>query len=400
MTQRLLSLSNGHGEDLNASLVLRSLQALIPSLTFAAMPLVGRGKAYRRSDIPVVGPTTSLPSGGLIYTHPFNYLKDVLNGLICLTWQQLKAVRRCSRTCHLLLATGDIVPILMAYLTGRPYAAFLVSTSSFYEGRLRLPLVTKFCLRSRRCLQIFTRDAYTAQDLNRQGFTKAVFAGYPIMDVLTPTGRNLGIDPALPMIALLPGSRLPEALENLKLQLRLCEQVRHLQKAQFCAALVPSIGEADLQAIAAAIAWQYTPGKLTKVLDQNIVIEAYCYRDAFADILHQCSLAIGMAGTAVEQAVGLGKPVVQIPGVGPQFTYQFAEAQMRLLGRSVQTVGRRRADRHTLQLAARCVAETLQDSAYLASCRTNGYERVGKAGGSAAIAQQLQRLLAEISADE
>ena len=34
-----------------------------------------------------------------------------------------------------------------------------------------------------------------------------------------------------------------------------------------------------------------------------------------------------MAGTATEQAIGLGKPVIQIEGKGPQFTKTFAEAK-------------------------------------------------------------------------
>jgi hypothetical protein len=42
-----------------------------------------------------------------------------------------------------------------------------------------------------------------------------------------------------------------------------------------------------------------------------------------------------MAGTAAEQAVGLAKPVLQLPGQGPQFTASFAEAQRRLLGPTV-----------------------------------------------------------------
>jgi uncharacterized protein (TIGR03492 family) len=42
-----------------------------------------------------------------------------------------------------------------------------------------------------------------------------------------------------------------------------------------------------------------------------------------------------MAGTATEQAVLLGKLVVQIEGKGPQFTATFAEAQRRLLGTNI-----------------------------------------------------------------
>lgn len=56
----------------------------------------------------------------------------------------------------------------------------------------------------------------------------------------------------------------------------------------------------------------------------------------FADCLHVCVGGLAMAGTATEQLVGLGKPVVTIPGQGPQFNFRFAEAQQRLLGKSVR----------------------------------------------------------------
>jgi hypothetical protein len=35
-----------------------------------------------------------------------------------------------------------------------------------------------------------------------------------------------------------------------------------------------------------------------------------------------------MTGTAVEQAVDLGKPVIAVPGNGPAFTYRFAELKI------------------------------------------------------------------------
>ena len=98
-----------------------------------------------------------------------------------------------------------------------------------------------------------------------------------------------------------------------------------------------------------------------------------------------------MAGTAVEQAVGLGKPVVQIVGDGPQFTYRFAEAQMRLLGLSVKTIGRRSATPAILQQAAEQIADMLHDEAYITACIDNGQERVGEAGGSAQIAHRLSQ---------
>ncbi len=397
---KVLFLSNGHGEDLNASLIvgaLRSrsaaLRSLEPSLQIRAMPLVGMGNAYRRLQVDIIGPTQNLPSGGIIYLNPWNWVKDITSGLIGLTLQQVRAVFSEKTSCDLLIAVGDIVPIAIAYLTGRPFVAFIVSTSSYYEGKLRLPWITEFCLRSPRCQRVFTRDEFTAEDLQQRGLKKAIFAGYPIMDVLQSGNNHLGLEPNFPMIALLPGSRLPEAIDNLQLQLNACEAIALKRPMQFRAALVPSITEKDLQALAQKIGWHYRgSGKLVNPVQKLRVI---CYWDAFADILQQCDLAIGMAGTAVEQAVGLGKPVVQIPGAGPQFTYAFAEAQMRLLGSSVKTIGKSPKDLNLFQNIAQTVEEILDNPDYLETCLHNGIERVGQAGGSVGIAQGILEVISK-----
>lgn len=411
MTKRVLFLSNGHGEDLNATLIVRALHAIDPSVDVAAMPIVGTGDAYRKLAVPIIGPTQQLPSGGFNYinvvrlfnpvnwwrdTNPVSLIRDLFSGLIGLTWRQIQAVRRYGRTCDLLFATGDIVPILFAYVTRRPFIAFLVSTSSYYEGRVKLPWLAQMGLRSRRCCAVLTRDAFTAKDLLRRGFPHARYAGYPIMDVLTPTGADLNLDSTRPMIALLPGSRLPEAQQNLGLMLQLCEAITARCAAQFHVALVPSFAPQHLQALAIAQGWQMpTDDRLCRG-DTTV----HLHYDAFADILHQCTAVVGMAGTAVEQAVGLGKPVVQIPGPGPQFTYLFAEAQMRLLGPSVTTIGCRPATPAILQKAAQHLCQILGDRDYQAQCVLNGQERVGLPGGSTTIAQTLIDTLKHLSSDD
>ena len=388
---KVLFLSNGHGEDLNASLILGALRARELSLQIGAMPLVGMGNAYRRLQVKIIGPTQNLPSGGIIYLNPWNWVKDITSGLIGLTLQQIKAVFKEKTSCDLLIAVGDIVPIAIAYLTGRPFVAFIVSTSSYYEGKLRLPWITEFCLRSPRCQRVFTRDQFTAEDLQQRGIKKAIFAGYPIMDVLQSGNNDLELDPNLPMIALLSGSRLPEAIHNLQLQLRACEAIALKRPIQFRAALVPSVTEEDLQALAKKMGWHYSgSGKLVNPVQNLSVI---CYWDAFADILQQCDLAIGMAGTAVEQAVGLGKPVVQIPGAGPQFTYAFAEPQMRLLGSSLNTIGKSPNADSLFENVDKNIDKILDDSDYLETCLQNGKQRVGDAGGSVGIAQGILELI-------
>ncbi len=394
--RRLLSISNGHGEDLNASEVLRSLRCDYPTADLAALPLVGEGKAYRRLGIPLIHNTRALPSGGFAYIQPATWLDDLQAGLLPQLAAQIGALRRWSRSGDFVFATGDVVVLAAAYLSGLPFAAFLVSTSSYYEGRIRLPWLAQFCLRSPRCRAILTRDRFTAEDMTARGYRHVTFAGYPIMDVLVPTGKDLGVAAGVPTIALLPGSRLPEAHRNLRLQLDLVLEIArtfHPHPVQFCAALVPAL--ADLlhshSPNALPPGWQLAPSGWLSHASENATV--LCLSDAFADILHRCDLAIGMAGTAVEQAVGLGKPVIQIPGAGPQFTYAFAEAQMRLLGTSVRTVGRQPATPQTLREAAQWVKAILTDREYLAACIQNGHDRVGLPGGSAGIARVLAACL-------
>ncbi|MDJ0660342.1 MAG: lipid-A-disaccharide synthase-related protein [Crocosphaera sp.] len=393
VNKEVLFMSNGHGEDLNASLILQELQKIAPQITMTGMPLVGEGNAYRSLNLPLIGQPKSLPSGGIFYMNPLTLLKDVGAGLIGLTLYQIRTLLNdCSRY-HLIVAVGDIFPVTMAYISGRPFVAFLVSTSSYYEGKLNLPWLTRWCLQSPRCLAIFTRDAFTSQDLQQQGFKNAKFLGYPIMDILTPTGKNLHLDKDIPTIALLPGSRVPEALDNLELLLKVCESLATLETVQFRVALVKAIKETDLQQLAEQLGWQYQSlGILVKNQGKNI-IRVECYYGAFSDIINDCNLAIGMAGTAVEQVVGLGKPVIQLPGKGPQFTYAFAEAQMRLLGISVKTIGKSYKNPRLFSDAATTIQAILKDEDYLRNCRQNGQERVGKPGGSLRIAQAIAQIV-------
>jgi uncharacterized protein (TIGR03492 family) len=392
ISKRVLFISNGNGEDLNACEVLKALRHEYPDVEAIALPLVGDGNAYRRAGVQIATPTKALPSGGFAYMNLGKQIEDFQSGLIGLTWRQIKAARECGKTCDFVLATGDVLPALFAYLTGLPYAMFLVSSSAFYENRYIPRWLQALMMRSRRCRQILTRDGYSAELISKRGYKNTNFLGYPIMDVLEPTGRDLGLIPDVPAIALLAGSRLPEAAENLMLQLRLCVAIAQAfapDPVQFRAALVPSLMN-QLPELADQVAgesgWIYSDGKFCQT---KLGISVLCFSDAFPDILSQCDLAIGMAGTAVEQAVGLGKPVIQILGNGPQFSYRFAEAQERLLGLSVQTIGKVPATPEILIEAARCVKKTLGDRDYLERCQQNGLERVGAKGGSKRLAEAI-----------
>ncbi|WP_445629130.1 lipid-A-disaccharide synthase-related protein [Nostoc sp. DSM 114167] len=400
-SKQILFISNGHGEDNHTSHVIQTLRQLNPSIKMAAMPIVGEGKAYRSLDIPIIGPTQIMPSGGFFYMKRLYLLKDFQSGLIGLTWQQLQAVLQYAPNCDLIMSTGDFISQTFAYLTKRPFVSFISCLSALYEGRLRINPLLWHDLNSSRCLTVFTRDSYTAFDLQRQGIAKAQFGGIPALDRLVPTGKDLYLKPDVPAIALLPGSRMPEAARNFCLQLQLAIEIAKVMPSglQFRAALVPNLME-QLGEIAQSQGWQLNQGILTysppgSSAEESPLVEVRCYSDAFSDIVYYSTLVIGMAGLAVDLAVAIGKPIIQIPGEGPQFTYQFAEAQTRLLGISAQTIGTKPATPEILKQAAKRVVETLQDSDYLAKCKENGPERFGPPGASERIARFLLNSLGE-----
>ena len=62
----ILFLSNGHGEDLIATMIAREVSALCESFDIAGFPLVGLGKAYANAGIPVIGSQDTMPSGGFL----------------------------------------------------------------------------------------------------------------------------------------------------------------------------------------------------------------------------------------------------------------------------------------------------------------------------------------------
>ena len=123
----------------------------------------------------------------------------------------------------------------------------------------------------------------------------------------------------------------------------------------------------------------------------------------FAAVIQQCDLLLSMTGTAAEQCVGLGKPVLQLEGEGPQFTPGFAEAQRRLLGPGVFCAAADAAPGSESQLNATAILlerllERLQhDHRWSNELRQLGLERIGSGGGAARMAADIRDCLSSAS---
>ena len=406
----ILLLSNGHGEDLSGALIASELRAR--GYRAEALPLVGHGRAYDQAAIPLLGRTREYSTGGLGYTSLWGRLTEVVQGQVGYLLRRLALLFRIAHRYDLVVVVGDVLPVAAAWLSWRPVVTYLVAYSSHYEGRLKLPWPCGACLASARFRRVLSRDALTASDLGEQLGRPVEFLGNPFFDaavVASDPAANgdpgaasdpLGASPPgqapvpAQRLGLLPGSRLPEALHNLELMLEVLAQLpEHLQQPDqlgLSAALVGRLGPEEVAPLASRLGWRLDSeaGTITRLRRGPLRLELVWGR--FADVVQHSDLVLSMTGTAAEQAVGLGKPVLQLVGSGPQFTDNFAEAQRRLLGPSLFCAAGRSGSAEQREGTARLLAQLLgdlqRDGALAERCHRNGLERIGAGGGTARIA--------------
>ncbi len=400
----VLLLSNGHGEDLSGSLVAKALRER--GISVEALPLVGHGEPYRQAGIPVLGRTRTYSTGGLGYTSALGQLTELLQGQPLYFLQRLWLLRQQRRRFALVVAVGDLLPVLGAWLGGLPSAVYLVAYSSHYEGRLRLPWPCGWLLRRHSMRAVWSRDALTAADLSQQLQRPVQFLGNPFLDpVAGPPHASPAQSPQQAgrrhqRLALLPGSRLPEAARNLELMLRLLaylpKSLRQPSRLRVEAALVRQLNTEIVGSLATPLGWQLKAPE--RLVGHGLEVELGWGR--FADILQNADLVVSMAGTAAEQAVGLAKPVLQLAGRGPQFTEGFAEAQRRLLGPGLHcapgAVGSTAALATSAGLAAElleALADPQRAPALQQQLQREAELRIGAPGGSERMAEAIMALL-------
>jgi uncharacterized protein (TIGR03492 family) len=408
-----LAVSNGHGEDEVAVRVLAAMRRQNPHLQLAALPIVGTGFAYVKASIEVVGTRKVLPSGGFLRNDRLALWQDLREGLVNLTQLQYRTVREYARRGWRILAVGDLIPLLFGYLSGSEYYFIGTAKSEYYiRDRLGNAMATPFwfeaatgsfylpwerwLLAQKRCLGVFPRDTLTAKVLDSLGIA-VEDCGNPMMDGIADVTNSFMPLPTDPLaIVLLPGSRSPEALRNWQTILQAVAQtiVSISYPQRYYAAIAPSISREEIATILLAAGWQeatlsFAVADEAATFWQKEVIVAGGKRQAelvvtkaFRDCLSAAALGIGMAGTAIEQCVGLGKPVMTIVGEGPQFTAAFAREQVLLLGESIVLST-------TPAEVSQAIAALLADPSRQAAIYDNGLARMGSAGGSDRIAKAI-----------
>ena len=332
----IIFISDGYGEDTIAGFIIETLCKKQDKFNVYAFPLVGVGKNYNSFNIPLVGPRKELPSGGDLHSFK-RILGDLRAGLLSLLWSQYCFLKNLKESTKLVVAVGDIYPVLMAAAAGlRPVIFMGTAKSSWYYPYNSFE---KFILK-RFCNLVFTRDFPTSQALVEAGVI-AKYAGNPMMDCFHIRGEDFGFKSDDTVIAILPGSRdvaykdFPVILDGVE-ELFLNSDCT----LSFIAALASSTVKERL--LKNSPPWKFFPLEGTssgvtgffKRGDMKITV----VEGNFGDVINRGHIVIGQAGTGNEQAAGLGKPIVAFDSHGGKKLGWYRGRQKGLLGDALSVV--------------------------------------------------------------
>lgn len=385
----VLILSNGHGEDTIALRVLEAMKVQHgDALSVEAWPMVGAGDAYTRAGVPVIGELNLLPSNGFATIDPHLMVRDLRAGWIGTHLKQIGFARKTQGRYRLALAVGDIVPLVAALLSKTPVAFVGCAKSSWYGRGRGYTMFERMLLRQ--CKQVFPRDHRTAKDLASIG-SVVRDCGNPMMDGLEPI-IPLACDATETPIVMLPGSR-DDAEANTTILLSAAGDLVKADPTRRYVFFVPLHGGFRMPLLRVPHGWQTDPAMGKAILKHEQGARAVLETECFAEMLAIAEVAIGMAGTANEQAIGRGIPLIVVPATGAQGE-RYVRMKMQFFGPSALAV-----DRDPKSISAAILA-LLGDPRKRIAMGAEGRARMGDAGASVAIARNIVALLETMSVTE
>src|SRR5690606_509553 len=253
--------------------------------------------------------------------------RDLRAGLLDLTARQARFLRR--QRPDAVFVIGDIYAQAHAGLVRAPRRVLQTLVSAHHAGGG--PAALRYFMEGfrspelwllRRADRVYARDAATAQLLADKG-VNAAHLGNPMMDGLSAPPLITREQVGAPVVALLPGSR-GQAAASADLMRRALEHAPPvLGLVAWTANELPRLAEG----------WEEEPGDAYPGIEaawRRGESRIWWVEDRFPAVLASADAVMGTAGTANEQAVGLGLPVVAFP-VPPFYGAAYMRNQKRLL---------------------------------------------------------------------
>jgi len=395
-----LFLCNGHGEDTIACRVIEALHEINPDISQAVLPMVGEGKEFSKlvqdGWLAKIGLSLFLPSGGFSNQSFSGLVLDLKAGLLASLWMQWTLIRRSAKEGKIIVAVGDLLPLLFAWASGANYF-FIGTPKSDYTWASGPRSALSDCyhrlkgtewdpweywlMRSSRCRMVAVRDRITARGLRNHG-VNALSLGNPMMDGISKRECPKDLKKYRRLV-LLCGSRLPEAYQNFK---KLLIAIQLIQISSSIAVFVPlssSSMRKKIESILIELGFKHTykpigENGISETWEKNSLLLLIGFNQ-FSCWANWGEVGVANAGTATEQLVGIGIPCVSLPGNGHQFNFNFAKRQSRLLGGAVGIA----KDYETLAKQVEFLLDSDFDRQIIG---LRGSKRMGPEGGSQAIA--------------
>ena len=386
--KEILFISNGHGEDLITSYIIKSLVDKNDNFNISVLPIVGKGKRFEELSVEILGPRETFPSGGVIRGSLKNLWYDIKSGLLSSTYKHIKELRKMKGKADLSIVIGDVYALLLTgFFLGGQIIFIPTAKSEYIDGHYKFEkyLMKKYADK------VIPRDQKTADDLINSGIN-AQFYGNLMMDCFEIQGIDFNFSHDSVKIGLLPGSR-DEAYDNMLDFIEVINELEKLKRDHYDF-LVPVVSDFTVEKLKQKL--DKTKCNFINLKDEYIKLQIISpsglskisiIYNAFGDVLDQATLFIGMAGTANEQAVGMGKPVITFPSAGVQFSYEFATNQKRLLGEGVKFIKR------DFKKAAYSLIELLEDEKEYNKRSESGKKRMGKRGAINKVTDEINDFL-------
>jgi hypothetical protein len=348
--KRILFVSNGHGEDLIASKIIKSIKALNKDVDIFVLPMIGKGFIFSEIEkITIIGPQKETNSGGFISWKTL--LSNFFSGIFFVHLKQLKNAAK--KQYDVVVTVGDFIPFFLSFCFLKYQKIIMIATakSDFFQKHF---LLEKFFIKKAKAC-FLARDRVTADNLLAERIDTK-YLGNVMMDSLDikktdKISKNISL-------GILPGSR-KEAYDNIFFIKKVIDYLPKSWKIEIA---------------------------LSSNLDENKILAVFpaCKLIKFEEMLKEADAVIGMAGTANEQVIGCGIPLFVFVGKGPQTTKKRFLEQKKLLGDLPVFI-----DEKQPQNIAKIIIHYLKNEKFIKNINDLGSKVMGEDGASNVIANYI-----------
>lgn len=373
MSARFLFIANGNGED---SIAAEIISRLPEGVVADAYPVVGQGKAYE-GVAPVVGPRFEIPSQGWRHTQG-SVTRDIKGGMLSSIWPAISFLRWVRGRYDKVVVVGDNVGPILCLVAGLKIDVYLDVFKSGFAHTYSAP---ERWLLGRTCRTVFTRDPMLAEVLARAGID-ARAAGNVMLDTTTYGDYDAAARRRHALaVTLLPGSRATTG-ESLALQVEALRLLPAEATPDVFVAVAGGISAGEL-AQATEMAWEPPVGNEAADLGtlQGDGLRVHLATGVTGNLIVEADLVLSQAGTATQQALGLGKPVI---------TFDRADNRRKRMADEQALMGEARLlVPQDAQALADATARLLADGDERVRLGEVGAERLGPFGAAEKIVERL-----------